>query len=276
MSPLREVFLLALRELRRNLRSVKGFILINLSLLVGCAVAFLMVKLGEQRFNGAPPDDVMRAVWYERVLEDKDVAARWAATPSMLFNLHILFLPYLSIFLIAMMGFDSIAGDVQHRTVRFFLSRSRRASYFVAKTFGTWISVALITLLIGILGWILLIAMAGFGVTEVLTTGLFFWIVSLPISLVWAALGTWLSSLFRTPSHALLTTLGVFFFLYLTRLFSFLSETYKPLRWIYPNTYDTWILGAGAEKPLAALGALLVMTTFINALGALQFQRRDL
>ena len=40
---------------------------------------------------------------------------------------------WLTPMLVALMGFDSISADIQHKGVRYWTLRTRRASYFVGK-----------------------------------------------------------------------------------------------------------------------------------------------
>ena len=71
MNPLAEIALIVSRELRKNLRSVKGIILFALSLLGGTAISLLLLKLEELRRAklGDMPPEGMRALREEAYAE---------------------------------------------------------------------------------------------------------------------------------------------------------------------------------------------------------------
>src|SRR4029077_12246816 len=53
--------------------------------------------------------------------------------------------------LVALLGFDSVSGDLQHRSVRYWTVRSRRWSYLLGKFFGLWGIVSIVTLALTVL-----------------------------------------------------------------------------------------------------------------------------
>src|SRR5260221_674330 len=109
--------------------------------------------------------------------------------------------------------------------------------------------VALITLVLNVLAGTVAAVRGYVTVGQLFTWGLRFWLTSLPIVGAWAAIATFISSLFRTPILALLTTFGVFFVMWLFGLGGFISRINAsfesgelvPMTWyeyIYPNAYD--------------------------------------
>src|SRR5262245_7923284 len=126
MSPAREAALTAAREIRRNLRSTKGIAMFVLFFLGGAVVSVgraIVLKLIAQDV----PEEAQRQLFEEtlqRVYHDAATAKYLAACPIVLFGLFkgtLFFLPAL----ILLIGFDQIAGDIQHRTIRYLAGRAR-------------------------------------------------------------------------------------------------------------------------------------------------------
>ena len=278
MNPLLETGLIVQRELRKNFRSVKGIILTAMSLLGGLALALVLHKIRELEKPkveemGAEAVRAMREVVLGKYFNDDDIGKYMVDAPQALFVLLIATI-WLAPLLVALLGFDSVSSDIQHRSIRYWTVRSRRASYFVGKFAGLWVTVSAITLAISIFIWVLLVARGDetFGTT--LSWGLRLWLVTLPIGAAWCGIATLVGSLFRSPILALLTTFGVFFIIWVMYAIGAVSEI-APLKFAYPNYYQELLLSTHPERAWGGFGGLLGLAAATVGLGSFLLGRRD-
>jgi ABC-type transport system involved in multi-copper enzyme maturation permease subunit len=211
---------------------------------------------------------------YTKAFNDSVMGHYLSTSPPSLVIMFILSI-WLAPLLIALSSFDAVSGDVQHRTVRFWTVRTRRASYFVGKFLGAWATIALITFCMHALMWIVAIGQ-GEGSATVISWGVRFWLVSLPICAVWCAIATFVASLVRMPVLSLLLTLGAFFLVW---LFGFAIARGAEIQWmayLYPNSYDILLLSPRIEKVGTAFGVCMGVAAILTAVGAAMFQRRDI
>lgn len=272
MSPLAETRIIFLRELRKNFRSAKGIALAVLTLLGGAGVALIMAKVkaatGQGSGVGVPVQVLSLAYGPE--------TAEWLSNaPAILFfmlNATI----FLSPLLVALMGFDSVAGDVQYRSVRYWTVRSRRASFFVAKWLGLWITASAMTLAMDLIVWGVAIANRGETdtVSATLTWGLRFWALLVPICAVWSAISVVVSSLFRTPIVALLVTFATFFTLWVLSAV-FVYFRIEQLAYLNPNQFDQLMLTPNVSRFLGGAAGALALAGVYVAGGSLVFARKD-
>ena len=276
MNPLQEIRFVVLRELRKNLRSIKGIVLTALSLLGGPLVAYFVVKKIHHELAGVALADLQaqQEEVYTKAFNDAVTGHYLSTMPPALVIMFILSI-WLAPLLIALSSFDAVSGEVQHRTVRFWTVRTRRSSYFVGKFLGAWATIALITFAMHALMWIVAIGQ-GEGAGAVLSWGLRFWLVSLPISAVWCAIATFVASLVRTPVLSLLLTLGAFFVIWFFGLVIARGAEVSWLSYVYPNSYDILLLSPRIEKVGTAFGVCLGASAALIAVGAVLFQRRDI
>lgn len=277
MSPTSEIRFIVQRELRKNFRSAKGIVLAVLSLLGGSSIALLMVKY--QEFKRKELGDLTAEQLHElrqKALErayDVEQAESLADAPEVLLAL-LLMTVWLTPLLVALMGFDSIAPDIQHRSVRYWSLRTRRWSYFVGKWMGLWATVSLVTLAMDALIWIVCIVRGEATAGATLGWGVRFWLTSLPMSAVWCGIATLLSSLFRSPILALLLTFAAFFVIWVVFIIGAVVP-FEPLLYVYPNHYDHLLLHPAPHKLGIGLGACFGMAALYVAAGSILFARRD-
>jgi ABC-type transport system involved in multi-copper enzyme maturation permease subunit len=275
--PLSEIRFVVERELRKNFRSVKGIVLMVLSLLGGSSIALLIAKYNAfKRDELGALDPAAIHDLREKALAkvyDVDTAKSLADSPEVLLALLVLTV-WLTPMLVALMGFDSIAPDIQHRSVRYWTIRTRRWSYFVGKWFGLWATVSAVTFVMDAVIWIVCIVRGEATAGATLAWGLRFWLTSLPMSAVWCGIAILISSLFRSPIVALLLTFAGFFVLWVVYLTAAVSDT-NALLYVYPNFYDHLLLNAHAYKVATGLGACLGMAALYVAGGSFIFAKRD-
>jgi ABC-type transport system involved in multi-copper enzyme maturation permease subunit len=292
VSPFAEIRLIVERELKKNLRSIKGLILFSVSLLGALATT---VKLPKFELKALSNPDVSpgilheaKAVLWTQLYFDcpGDTQFTEACQPSALGNylanaplkLGIIFFlaVWLAPLLVTLMGFDSVSGEIQHRSVRFWTVRTRRSSFFVGKFLGLWSVVSIVTLLMHVLVWIVTLARGEAGFVETLSWGLRFWLFSLPVSAVWCGLATFISAMFRMPILALLVICALFFTLFLVGRLIGRGAEVEWLTYLYPNTFDAWIASPLAHRALVGVLVCLGFAGVPTAAGALIFARRDI
>ena len=276
MNPLHEIGLIVARELRKNLRSAKGIVLLLLSLLGGTGIALLIVAYFQAELANVPREELRAAQddLFTRAYNDPAMGHYLGGAPLAL--VVMLFLSvWLAPLLVALAGFDGISGEVQSRAVRFWTVRVRRSSYFVGKFVGIWAVVSIITLLMNMFMWGVSIGRGAYGVGDTISWGVRFWLVSLPLSAIWCGIATFVASLFRTPILGLLTTFVTFFVLW----FLGWAIAHKPeiawLGYIYPNHYDFWLMSPRPERVGAGLGICFLFAALPVAAGTLLFRQRD-
>ncbi len=276
MNPLNEIGLVVRRELRKNLRSVKGVVLTLLSILGGTGTAALIVQYFHRKFSQVSAEEIRigQQELFTEIYKDPVMGSYMSTAPlSLVIMLELTI--WLAPLLIALSSFDAISGDIQHRTVRYWTVRTRRVSYYVGKFFGVWATVSAITLAMDLCMWIVAVV-KGEALGATMSWGVRFWLVSLPISAVWCAIATLVGSLFRTPIMALLVTLSTFFAVW---LFGFAIGRGADIHWmtyIYPNRYDAMLLSPRIENAGAGLGICAGFAAMLTAAGIALFQRRDI
>jgi hypothetical protein len=102
-----------------------------------------------------------------------------------------------------------------------------------------------------------------------------FYLISLPIIGAWCGIATLVSSFFRTPFFALLITCATFFTMFFAGAIVGRSAHIEMLQWIYPNTYDAWMLSPDTQHALTGLLVMLGYAAATTAAGALVLTWRD-
>ena len=239
MSPVMEAGLTAQRELRRNLRSTKGIAMFVLFFLGGAVPSVLQVLL-ERAMHKAGVAEILpeaRQQAFEEVLTRvyEPATAKYLSTcPPLLFVFlfkgTLLFLPVL----ILLIGFDQIAGEIQHRSIRYYAGRARRSSIVVGKALGVWSVIAVMTFVLHATVWSVLLVRGTEPAGQVLSWGLRLWLFSVASAGAYVGLTSLISSFFKTPIVALFVGIGVVFVLWLASTILGMSETTEAMTWIFP------------------------------------------
>ena len=280
MNWLSEIGLIAGREIKKNFRSIKGIILLVISLLGAGGVALVLAWLDKQDLaHGLSQEEVHEG--FKKVLSQQgwygpgELADYVSNAPPTLY-----FMMWGTIWLtplvMAIIGFDGIAGELQNRTVRYWNVRTRRWSYYIGKVLGLWAVVSIFILMIHASVWCVSI---GFGIapsSHILKWGLRLYAVTIPIAAAWCGISTLVSSNFRVPILALLATCLVFFVLWMLKgVGVVLRDSMDALIYVYPNTYDEWLLSPKPQRVFSGVGALLGFLFLTTAVGSYIFQKRD-
>jgi ABC-type transport system involved in multi-copper enzyme maturation permease subunit len=182
---------------------------------------------------------------------------------------------WLSPLLIALLGFDSVAGELQHRTARYWVVRTRRSSYIAGKFVGLWMVVLAVLLGMNMIVWGATATAGGLTLGPVVGWGLRFFAVCVPITAAWCGIAVLVGSQVKTPMVALLVTCLTFFLLWFVHLAAGLAGA-NWVSYAYPNGYDRLFL---SPKPMdmarGVLGSAAIAVVTTTA-AALLFERRDL
>jgi ABC-type transport system involved in multi-copper enzyme maturation permease subunit len=279
VSPLSEIRIVVERELRRNFRSLKGIVLAVLTLLGGSGIALLIAKINEvkrEELANVSPEQMheMREKLLTKVYGDSDMGHFLADAPDVLYGLLKLTV-WLTPLLVALMGFDGIASDLQHKSVRYWTMRTRRPSYFIGKWLGLFLTVSIITLTMDAIIWIVSIVRGDSTAAATLSWGFRFWVISLPMSCAWCGIAMLISSMFRSPIIALLITFASFFTLWVLYIVGQFWSAAEFLSYVYPNHYDAFMLHPRAHKLIIGIGSCLGMAGLYVSAGSLAFAKRD-
>ena len=298
MSPAAEIGLVAGRELRKSIRSVKGIILAILTLL-GSGLAVLIciwLETAAREDLGADSTEAFAQARADLAVKqgaDAGVAAYLSHVPlSLMAFLKVMV--WIGPLLVALLGFDSVSGDLQHRSVRYWTVRTRRWSYLLGKFFGLWGIVSAVTLALTVLSGVAVLIRGYITFGEFLSWGLRFWLVSALIVGTWTGVATFVSSRFKTPLLALLSTFGAFFCMWLPGFIGWVSRIGEALhdkqdldthaqrmisiRWyeyLYPNGYDDLLLSPKPLQVAEGVGACALYMVLFVGLASLLFARRD-
>ena len=180
MNPAVEVYLLVTRELRRNLRSAKGLVLLLICLIAAAGAALVMTRASNvSREQGVDTEQAAGlSLQFLQLMYDQAVASRLLSAPLVPIAMFVGMIFLLPAF-IALVSFDSVSSELQFKSVRYWTVRVRRSSFFVGKVLGVFTLVAATTLLMNALTWGIAIAReAPFGST--VAWGLTLWASAVP------------------------------------------------------------------------------------------------
>jgi hypothetical protein len=273
VSPFTEVQLVTARELRKSFLSVKGIVLAAVGVGGGTAVSMLVAWLDRVRIEQLPPGIDMRDAQGEFFahLYGPEAGKRLADCPWAIWMALIATI-WLAPVLVALLDFDAVSGELQHRTVRFWTVRVRRTSYMLGKFLGAWLSVLVVTLGMNVVVWAH--AASSLPLGSVLGWGVRFFAISIPITAAWCGIATLVASQLRTPMLSLLFIFATFFALWGLHVGASLARA-DWLQWLYPNSYDDPLLSADPvlfAKGLLGTGLIAGLTT---AAATWLFVRRD-
>jgi ABC-2 family transporter protein len=283
MSPVTEAGLTALRELRRNLRSTKGIAMFVLFFLGGAIPSIgqiLLAKVIDTRTMKEAPLAV-RQEMFEGLLRqmkmDEATAKHLSTCPPelfvYLFKGALLFLPAL----ILLVGFDQIAGEIQHRSIRYLAGRARRSALVVGKAVGVWGVIAVMTLVLSVTVWAVMLLQGGYPPILVLSWGLRIWIFTVASAAAYVGLTALVSSFFRTPIVALFVGVAALFGLWLAGSILGFFDATQAATWAFPSTYESRLLvSSDPARVMGGVAALVAWGAVMVAGAAAIVSRRDI
>ena len=278
MSPLSEIRFVAQRELGKSFRSAKGIVLLVLSLLGGTAASLLLVKVQQLKREKMPDIDpeslrAMREEAATQIFGDPATGKSLSEAPEVLIAVLLLTI-WLTPLVISLLSFDSVAGDLQHKAVRYWTLRTRRWSYFVGKWAGVFATISTMTFAMHALIWVVCILRGEAPAATALSWGVRFWLLTLPMSAAWCAIATFVSSLFKSPIIALLVTFATFFVLFMFWLVGGVTHA-TALMYVYPNFYEEMLVHPRLDRLMTGLACCLGMAALYVGAGSYLFTKRD-
>jgi ABC-type transport system involved in multi-copper enzyme maturation permease subunit len=276
LNPITEVQLVAGRELRKSVRSAKGLLLAGMSLVGGTGVALLLAWVDRKRRTLAPPDVDLSALQEEGISKfyGAETGHALATAPYSLLVMLVITL-WLSPLLIALLGFDSIAGELQHRTARYWVVRTRRSSYIAGKFLGSWVVLLAVLLGMNVIVWGATAVVGGLPLGQVIGWGIRFFGVCVPVAAAWCGIAVLVGSQVKTPIVALLLTCLTFFLLWFVHMAATLGGQ-DWVSYVYPNAYDRLFLSPKPMDLVRGLGGTAAIALVTTTAAALLFERRDL
>lgn len=283
MSPVTEAGLTALRELRRNLRSAKGIAMFALFFLGGAIPSVGQILLGQvvdTKTMMEAPLDVRQDLFEEflvRLKYDAVTAKHLSKCPpelyTYLFKGALFFLPWL----ILLVGFDLIAGEIQHRSIRYLAGRARRSAIVAGKALGVWGVVAVMTLVLDTTVCAVMLSRGSYPAGLVLSWGGRIWLFTVAASAAYVGLTALISSFFRTPIVALFVGMAVMFIMLLTGWIFGKFDATEAVSWAFPTAYESRLLvSADPLRVIAGIAALIGWGAAMVAGAAAIVGRRDI
>jgi ABC-type transport system involved in multi-copper enzyme maturation permease subunit len=279
MSAVREAGLTALREIRRNLRSTKGIAMFALFFLGGAVpsvVQVLFVRLVDKTTMQELPPEVQRQMIEEGLakLYDPATATHLSACPPVLFFLFrgtLLFLPLL----ILLIGFEQIAGEIQHRSIRYLVGRARREAIVIGKGLGVWAVSAVMVLVLHATVWIVMLAQGSTAASAVISWGPRLWLFSVAAGAAYVGLTVLVSSWFRTPIVALFVGVAVFFVLWLAKAILGFFPATEGATWAFPTAYESLLVSPEPLRVLGGVAALIGWGAAMAVVASAIVKRKD-
>jgi ABC-type transport system involved in multi-copper enzyme maturation permease subunit len=275
MPSAREVGIVAQRELLRNLRSTKGIAMFALFLVGGLVPA--VVRLMARRLAGDVSDELMRAsfeTYLGRRYGSEAIAKHLVGAPPIvwfLFEGTLIFLPLL----VLVVGFDQIAGEIQHRTLRYSAGRAARSSLVTGKALGIWGVVAVMMSVLHVTVWVIALAQGGQSASAVLSWGGRLLLFSMFCAGAYVGFASLMSSIFRTPIVVLFVGAGTGFAIWLLNAVLGYFPSTEPITWIFPNRYERLLVEPDPLRVLAGLALFVAWGAVCVAASSLIVSRRD-
>lgn len=281
MHVLRETGVVVERELRRNFRSARGMALYALTLLGGLVSTLIGTKADElgasirEDFGNAIVLTGTEKIYLLLYRGDAIVAERLTHAPS-----TIVVTAWASVWLcpllVALIGFDALSSERQHRTLRYMTVRARRSSYFIGKWLGLWLTSSIVLFGVQLISWLCDLGLVHNDPGQIFTWGPGLFLVAVPILGAWAAVATFMGSLVKTPMIALLLIFGVFALQWLFGNFTNGEGAGKYLAFLYPGSFDHLLLRTGIKQLAMGLGACIAYPLLFVGAGAFLFNRSEI
>lgn len=253
------------------------FVLFFLGGLAASLVELLFVRFVDKQTGQMLPAEMTWQLPEGLVAEalGAETARHLSTCPRALFTLFqgtLVFAPLL----ILLTGFDQIAGEIQHRSVRYLAGRSRRESIVAGKALGGWAIIAALVLLQHATVWVAALLSGRVPAGAILSWGPRLYFFAVVWVATYAGLVTLVSSFFKTPMIALFVGAAVFFGVWLTGfILRFIPSAKGPLL-AFPGGYESLLLSSKPLEVLGGMGASLAWGAVMVTAAALIVKRRDI
>lgn len=286
MSVVAEIGLTASRELRRNLRSPKGIAMTALFLLGGTGGSLLYKQISNYAFEQALKQlpkgvelsaDMIRQAKLEALKQayPEATANFLVDCPTMLlllFKVTLWAIPMLTL----LTGFDAVAGETQHRTMRYMAARAERSSLVLGKALGLWAMLALMMLLLHVNVWGIALVYGDGTVAQIAAWGPRWWALSVANAACYAGITTLVSSAFRTPAVAMFAGLAATAGLGLAGVVAGFLDDENRVSYLLPGKYDGLLMSHSAASYMGGVGGLALWAGLALGLATEIVRRRDL
>lgn len=251
------------------------FVLFFLGGLVVSLAQILLLRLASaDGSEDIPQQALFEAVLLKTGAYDAATAKYLSACPWQIFSLFkgtLRFVPLL----ILIVSFDQIAGEIQHRGIRYVVGRSRRESFVAGKALGVWAVISAAVLVLHLVVWVVMLAKGAGDPAAIFAWGPRLWFFASMAAAAWVGLITLVSSLFRTPMVALLVGVVVSFVLWLTNTILELIPSVKPGTWAFPFRYEELLLSHQPHEVLGGMAASIGWGAVMVLFATLILKRRD-
>ncbi len=193
--------------------------------------------------------------------------------------LFIMLLPFLG----AMLSFDMISSELQHRTASFPLLRISRHTWYLGKlsahTILIWGLTLLMLLVIIATGWWLL---PSFNIGAALKFALKTLLLIMPFSLAYMAVIALASGMAKSHFTALFTCFALLTGLWLINLLgnaeidNAFGTICHALSYLTPNHYESWLWHPGISGLLQSIGIYSLFALAFTALGILLIEKKNI
>jgi ABC-type transport system involved in multi-copper enzyme maturation permease subunit len=246
------------------------------SMLVSLFLSALVASAAKQTGMTTIPDDFQRDAWQAFLTwkydENESIAKHLAPAPAALWALFWGTLKFLPL-LVLVVGFDQLAGEIQHRTIRYTVGRAYRASIVLGKALGTWAVVSIMMLVLHLTVWVIVLARGQYALGPVLSWGGRFWLFSSICAAAYVGYAAAVSSFFRTPIVALFAGAGGGAALWLA--FYACKWWAPPAMWAFPNAYESLLVLPSAGQVAGGCALFVVWGAACVLLATFVMVKRD-
>ena len=292
MEALRETLLIAEHDVRHAVRTRRAILFLLIyalsSLVAGAILVWVVAEIHaqiEQQLStlapGVQADQLLgeAAAAYKELLNllvgDEEKAKYLSGIPMVVLFFFWgtrTFLPWL----IVLMGYDQINGEMQNRSARYVLLRARRGSFVIGKMLSLIVLLMALTIITNILVlFFAAIMIDGLDIGLAARHLIRFWVLTLPLGLCWIAMMSLLSSVFRSPYVALLMGLICLVGTAVIGWMARIIESLAMLRWLVPWHYGGYLVSHRAIDQLFGMMAFIAFAAFFTLLSYIALKYRD-
>ncbi|MFW5878688.1 MAG: ABC transporter permease [Myxococcota bacterium] len=293
MEAAREALIIARHDLRHSIGSTRAILFLLIyalaSVVAGAVMVWALSHIQAQidaQIAALPiqqrPTDLAaeKAEAYRQILTmlvgDEDKAAYLTSIPIVVLFFFWgtrNFLPWL----VVLMGYDQVNGEVHNRSIRYVLLRARRGSIVAGKMLSLFVLLMGLTIATNVL----VLGLAAVIIEDFETISAVrhlarFWLLTMPIGLCWIAVTSFLSSLFKNPYVSLLVGLTVLVGTAVVGWTARIVDSLSFLQWVSPWHYGGYLLSHRPLEQLAGVAGFLGFAAVCTALSYLVLRWRDL
>jgi ABC-type transport system involved in multi-copper enzyme maturation permease subunit len=262
----------AVREVRAQLISPKGRLVLALFGLLGLLPSLLRTQIATDAGLGSTRDEILQNQQLVSLF-GVSAATELSKCPTAVVAMGVATLLMLPFFVV-LLAHDCISDDVERGVSRWVLTRASRPALFVGKLLGVWTALALLFLVLFSASFAMAAASPQIDAASAARWSARFWVICGVMCFPYLALTLFVSAASAPSTRALLLALGTLFCLSILRGF---TQRISPWagRVFFPGTYDSLLLSVeGAQVWVGAALAFAWGTAWVLA-GMLVMSRRE-